>query len=111
MSLGGGASSAINTAIDALFDAGVPVSVAAGNDNNDACDASPAGADKAFTVGATTSTDSRAYFSSYGSCMDLWAPGMSILVRHRLRPSSETFFLQWCWRLILRINTTASTPP
>jgi hypothetical protein len=83
MSLGGGASTTVNNAINQLFAAGVPVAVAAGNDNNDACTASPAGADDAFTVGSTTNSDYRSSFSSYGSCMDIWAPGSSILVRLR----------------------------
>ena len=52
--------------------------VAAGNDNKNACNASPARVDAALTVGATTSSDSRSSFSNYGTCVDVFAPGSSI---------------------------------
>ena len=63
MSLGGDKWPAGNRAVDAAHDAGVVVVVAAGNDDADACDYSPASAVKAITVGATTSSDSRSDFS------------------------------------------------
>ncbi len=78
MSLGGGASSALDTAITNLVNAGVTVAVAAGNDNADACNYSPARAAAAITVGSTTNTDARSSFSNYGSCLDIFAPGSSI---------------------------------
>lgn len=52
--------------------------VAAGNDNRDACDYSPAAAENAITVGASTLYDTRAYFSNYGKCVDVFAPGLNI---------------------------------
>ena len=52
--------------------------VAAGNSNNDACGGSPASAEDAFVVGASYIDDSRAYFSSWGSCVDTFAPGQEI---------------------------------
>lgn len=52
--------------------------VAAGNDNRDACDQSPARNGKIITVGASTSGDSRASFSNYGRCVDMFSPGQSI---------------------------------
>jgi cerevisin len=52
--------------------------VAAGNDNKDACDYSPARAEKAITVGASTIFDERAYFSNFGKCVDVFAPGLNI---------------------------------
>ena len=65
MSLGGaGQSSASATAIDALWGAGVVTSVAAGNDNSDACNYSPAFVPNAITVGSTTSSDARSSFSN-----------------------------------------------
>ncbi|XP_013417676.1 alkaline serine protease ver112-like [Lingula anatina] len=79
MSLGGGYSTASNDAVAALVDEGIPVVVAAGNDNEDACLSSPSSAPKAITVGATTSSDSRADFSNYGRCVDIYAPGDRIL--------------------------------
>ena len=78
MSLGGGASSATDTATNNLANSGVVVVVAAGNSNADACNYSPARASGAFTVGSTTSTDVRSSFSNYGSCVDIFAPGSSI---------------------------------
>jgi subtilisin family serine protease len=78
MSLGGVASSAVDDAVANLIAADVPVAVAAGNDNTNACNASPARTPSAITVGATTSTDTRASFSNYGSCLDLFAPGQDI---------------------------------
>ncbi|WP_223668735.1 S8 family peptidase [Kangiella shandongensis] len=78
MSLGGGASSTTDEAVQRLTDAGVTTVVAAGNDNSDACNYSPARAASAITVGSTTSSDSRSYFSNYGSCLDIYAPGSDI---------------------------------
>jgi subtilisin family serine protease len=79
MSLGGGASSALDTAVNNLSNSGVPIAVAAGNSNADACGSSPARAANAITVGATTTTDARASFSNFGPCLDLFAPGQGIL--------------------------------
>jgi len=78
MSLGGGLSSSVNTAVTNSINAGVVYAVAAGNDNADACTKSPASTPKALTIGATGSTDARASFSNYGTCVDLFAPGVGI---------------------------------
>lgn len=78
MSLGGGASSSLDTAVNNSINAGVVYAVAAGNSSADACTASPARAAAAITVGATTNTDARASYSNYGTCLDLFAPGSSI---------------------------------
>jgi len=59
--------------------AGIHFAVAAGNDNADSCNYSPAAAELAITVGASALDDSRAYFSNYGKCNDIFAPGLSIL--------------------------------
>lgn len=79
MSLGGGISTALDTAVNNLSNAGVPIAVAAGNSNANACNSSPARAANAITVGSTTSTDARSSFSNFGTCLDLFAPGSSIL--------------------------------
>ncbi len=79
MSLGGSKSSAVNSAANAAVDAGVHFAVAAGNENQDACNTSPASADKVITVGASTNKDARAYFSNYGKCVDVFAPGLDVL--------------------------------
>ncbi|HEV2148256.1 MAG TPA: S8 family peptidase [Longimicrobiaceae bacterium] len=78
MSLGGGASTATDDAVNRMHNAGVTVVVAAGNDNKDACNYSPARAANAVTVGATANNDARASYSNWGSCLDLFAPGSSI---------------------------------
>ncbi|HEX5757503.1 MAG TPA: S8 family serine peptidase, partial [Arenimonas sp.] len=78
MSLGGGASTSTDDAVERMVAAGVTVAVAAGNDNSNACNYSPARAASAITVGSTTSSDARSSFSNYGSCLDIFAPGSSI---------------------------------
>lgn len=79
MSLGGGKSTALDLSVNAAVDAGIHFAVAAGNDNADSCNYSPASAGKAITVGASTLGDERAYFSNYGKCNDIFAPGLNIL--------------------------------
>jgi subtilisin family serine protease len=78
MSLGGGISSALDTAVNNLSNSGVPIAVAAGNSNANACNESPARAANAITTGSTTSTDARSSFSNFGTCVDIFAPGSSI---------------------------------
>ena len=78
MSLGGGYSAALNTAVQNSIAAGVTYAIAAGNSAADACTQSPASVSTAITVGATSSTDAFASFSNYGSCVHLNAPGVSI---------------------------------
>ncbi|OCH93509.1 hypothetical protein OBBRIDRAFT_749477 [Obba rivulosa] len=79
MSLGGGKSKALDDTVNKAVDAGMHFAVAAGNDNRDACNNSPAAAEKAVTVGASTLGDERAYFSNHGPCVDIFAPGLNIL--------------------------------
>ncbi|XP_063964815.1 aqualysin-1-like [Lytechinus pictus] len=78
MSLGGGPQQALDDAVRGMINASVPTVVAAGNSNNDSCLYSPARVAEAITVGATGINDRRAYFSNYGSCVDLFAPGVNI---------------------------------
>jgi serine protease len=78
MSISGGYSAAVNTAVQNSINSGVTYVVAAGNAATDACGYSPSSVPAALTVGATTSTDAEASFSNYGSCVDLFAPGNSI---------------------------------
>jgi cerevisin len=79
MSLGGGKSPALDRAVNGAVAAGIHFAVAAGNDNADSCNYSPAAAENAVTVGASAIDDSRAYFSNYGKCNDIFAPGLNIL--------------------------------
>ncbi len=78
MSLGGAAYASLDTAINNLIAHGVLVVVAAGNSNANACNYSPARVPNAMTVAATTSSDARASYSNYGSCVDIFAPGSNI---------------------------------
>ena len=83
MSLGGGSSTALDSAVSRSIADGVTYAVAAGNGNQagvpqDACKSSPARVAAALTVGATDKTDKAASFSNYGTCVDLFAPGVGI---------------------------------
>ncbi|MBW3589827.1 MAG: S8 family peptidase [Actinobacteria bacterium] len=82
MSLGGGASQSVDDAVKRSADSGVFYSIAAGNSGEDACEYSPARAgthNGVMTVGATDSNDNDPSWSNYGTCVDIWAPGASIL--------------------------------
>jgi subtilisin family serine protease len=83
MSLGGGASTALDTAVKNSIGSGVAYAVAAGNGNifgqaQKACNSSPARVPEAMTVSATDSNDRKASWANYGSCVDWFAPGVSI---------------------------------
>jgi len=78
MSLGGGRSPSLVSAVENSIAAGISYAVAAGNDNANACNYSPADAPNAITVGATTSADARSSFSNWGTCVDIFAPGTTI---------------------------------
>ncbi|WP_128436880.1 S8 family peptidase [Streptomyces cyaneus] len=78
MSLGGGASTSLDTAVANSIASGVTYAVAAGNSSANASSYSPARVPAAITVGATTSSDARASYSNYGSVLDIFAPGSSI---------------------------------
>ena len=79
LSLGGGRSTAVNAAAAAEVEKGVFLSVAAGNSNDDAYWYSPASEETVCTVGATDVEDHRAWFSNYGTVVDVFAPGVDIL--------------------------------
>ena len=86
MSLGGGVSTSVDNAVKAAADSGVFFALAAGNSGANACNASPARAgthNGVVTTAATDSADNEASWSNYGSCVDIWAPGVSILSTRR----------------------------
>ena len=78
MSLGAGRHELLNRAVNSAVDAGIHMVVAAGNSNRDACQESPSSAEKVVSVGASTKEDKRAYFSNYGNCVSIYAPGHEI---------------------------------
>ena len=79
MSLGGGKSEAVNSAVAAAVRTGVFFAVAAGNAADDSGFWSPASEPTACTVGATDVDDVNAWFSNYGSVVDIYAPGVDVL--------------------------------
>lgn len=79
MSLGGSMSGALDSTIRASIESGITYVIAAGNDSEDACRSSPSRLPEALTVGASDNGDNRASFSNWGPCVDLFAPGVSIV--------------------------------
>ena len=78
MSLGGGVSTSLDNAVAASVASGVVYAVSAGNNNTNACNQSPAREPSAITVAASNKTDKRASFSNFGTCVDIFAPGVNI---------------------------------
>ncbi|CCV00614.1 unnamed protein product [Malassezia sympodialis ATCC 42132] len=88
MSLGGAKSPTLERAVNGAVSVGMHFAVAAGNENQDACNVSPASAKHAVTVGASTIADERAFFSNKGSCVDIFAPGLGVLSTWNAGPRS-----------------------
>jgi subtilisin family serine protease len=82
MSLGGGSSIILDDAVNRAVEAGVHMIVAAGNEFQNACNRSPAGANGVTAVGATDDIDSMAYFSNYGECVEIFAPGVNVIAAY-----------------------------
>ncbi|KAI1868441.1 uncharacterized protein JN550_006357 [Neoarthrinium moseri] len=79
MSLGGSKSAAVNAAVEAIAAAGVVPVVAAGNENQNAANVSPASSPNAITVGAIDQTnDRKASFSNFGAVVDIFGPGVNV---------------------------------
>lgn len=79
MSLGGGRTQAVNDAARALVNAGFFVAVAAGNNNQDARNYSPASEPAVCTVGGTSKYDTRYAMSNWGPALDILGPGVEVL--------------------------------
>lgn len=90
LSLGGGFSFAMNDAVERAVAKGITVVVAAGNESTDACTRSPASAPNVITVGSTTINDQRSSFSNIGACVDVFAPGSSIISAGISSPTAAT---------------------
>ncbi len=79
MSLGAqGSHAGMETAVRNSIAAGVTYALAGGNNNQSACNFTPAREPLAITVGATESNDAKASYSNYGTCLDIWGPGSQI---------------------------------
>lgn len=87
MSLGGGASAALDTAVRGMIADGVTTAIASGNDGANGCGGSPAAVAEGIVTGATDRNDARASFSNFGTCVDVHAPGVDII---SASPSSNT---------------------
>jgi subtilisin family serine protease len=90
MSLGGSVSTTIDNAVRNSIADGVVYTLAAGNDNYDACLYSPARTAEAITVGASDSADARASFSNFGTCLDVFAPGVNIVSTYNANNADKT---------------------
>lgn len=100
MSLGGGYSRTLNDAVENSIAGGITYVVAAGNESDDACRHSPASAPAAITVGATTRMDERLYNTNFGSCVDVFAPGLGV----------ETTGVQSTYPVVFVSGTSFSSP-
>lgn len=91
LSFSGSPSAVLNAAVNGANSAGIPVVVPAGNESQDACTTSPAGASGAIAVAASDLADHHASFSNYGPCITLYAPGVNILSTYlRTKGSKQT---------------------
>ena len=79
MSLGGGKDKPLDAAVNAAVRRGIHFSIAAGNEDQDACFTSPAASDLSVTVAASDRNDRKAWFSNNGKCVDIFGPGVDIL--------------------------------
>jgi len=89
LSLGGGKSTAMDSAVNAAWEQGLVVVVAAGNDNANACNYSPAGASDVISVAATDDDDIRATYSNFGTCVEVFAPGTAVTSAWIGNPEAE----------------------
>ena len=99
-SLSGGGSSALDSAVNKLIDAGVTTVVAAGNRGQNACEVSPGRVSRALTVAATDSSDNQATWSNYGGCTDIFAPGVGIQSASNITPTAT----------VIRSGTSQAAP-
>ncbi|KAI9272277.1 peptidase S8/S53 domain-containing protein [Helicostylum pulchrum] len=90
---GGGSSStykAFNEVLSSVVNSGIPLFAAAGNWASDTCDVLPAGNKDVFAVAATDKADTMAWYSGYGKCVDIFAPGSDVLSTYITSSTSTT---------------------
>ena len=92
MSLSGSFTQSIQDAVQTLHDSGIPVVVAAGNSQSDACGDSPASSTAVITVAGSADNDGLYFATNYGSCVDIFAPGNRIPGADYLCPTCSRFF-------------------
>lgn len=92
MSLGGEALDVLDNAVTSSIEAGINYTISAGNNDNDACLKSPARTSGALTVGASDINNNKAYFSNFGVCVDIFAPGVSITSAYNLDDSANSIY-------------------
>ena len=90
LSLGGEASDVLDAGLMKAIESGITVVVAAGNESMDACQTSPARLPEAVTVGATNRSDKQAFFSNFGPCVDILAPGVGVVSNLNRNSGSQT---------------------
>jgi hypothetical protein len=92
LSLSGPADQAMDDAVKNCISRGVVCVIASGNNGLDASNYSPGRVTEAITVGSTNNSDYRASDSNYGSTLDLFAPGVSIVSANK---DSDTAMSTW----------------
>ncbi len=83
---------AVNIAVANSIETGIHYAISAGNGNDDACQRTPAGVRTAVTVGASNILNEKAYFSSYGDCVDIFGPGFNATTASQLDDTSSQLF-------------------
>lgn len=91
----GGSSPSVTAALDAATAAGIVWAVAAGNSTDDACYYTPANVTSVLTVAASDANDTFAYFSNFGACADLIAPGVGITAAYGGTGATDTALKTW----------------
>lgn len=92
MSLGGGVQPTLDQAVTNSINSGISYAIAAGNNGGDACSTSPARTPNAVTAGATDINDARASFSNFGTCVDIFAPGVNITSSYNTADNATKVF-------------------
>jgi len=110
LSVGGPTHQDYDDAVNAAYDAGITVVIAAGNGNTDACNSGPANVTKGITVGSTTKTNTLSGFTNYGKCVDIQAPGSDIYSAAKLLSTSSIYSMTESDRYTKMSGTSMAAP-